>query len=119
MDAVGDAQAGVVARVQASTATRSRTTLLTTVRLIVGLVGHRSVSVAQHARRERLIPRLAQQQEGALGGHRLEREVGDAGKHVLDRLHRHERLRDVAEESQDAAPAAVASRPSLARGATL
>ena len=61
----------------ASIATRSRMTLVTIVRLSDAL-RRRAVAGAQHARRERLIGGIAQQQERALGRHHVEDQVDDA-----------------------------------------
>ncbi len=80
-----------------------------------GHVGdRRAVAAAKHAGRQGLVPRIAQQEERALGGHDVEQQIDDACQDLLDGLDGHERPRDVAEQSQQTATASIAPRSPVA-----
>ena len=77
----------------------------TTMRLSVGFGRHRAVAMAQHARRQRLVGRLAQHQERAFGRHGLERQVHDAVEDVGQRLGAEQRPADFRQQPDELAVA--------------
>ena len=76
---------------------------------------HRTVAIAHDARAERLVDRIAQQQERALGRHDFEHELDDARQHLFERLHRDQRLADLGEQPEQAAAAAIAAGSAISR----
>ena len=80
------------------------------------LLRRRSVAVAQHARGQRLIRGVAQQQERALGRHDVEHQIDDARQDLRQRLHGDQRLADLAEQAQQARLAPIASLPPIGPG---
>ena len=77
---------------------------------------HRSVALPQHARRQRLVRRIAQHQKRALGRHRLERDVDDALEDVGERLAADERPADVGEQLDEMPVGAAGSGRRLCDG---
>ncbi len=82
----------------------------TTIRLSVGFGGTSRRDGGARAR-QRLVRRLAQHQERALGGHGAERHVDDAVQDVGQRLCAEQRAAHVGEQPDELALADASSRP--------